>query len=327
MSEETVMTAAHQAAEEALPNAGAMDAVREAIKGSLGPAPEPASEKTTETPPVPEPEADSTPQSEEGEGEPESNTNSDYSWRKRVDKLTWQKNELQREIEELREKQFELQKQARQPEEKSQSGISDLIQDASTIEALERLEDEAMEAERWAKRALSRYRRDPDSVEGEIRNRTGQELPDDVEAWLEDLSLNAEFSRESDIPKRRKQILAEHRSFEFAAEKYPWLKDPKNPARAWVDQVKQANPAIKHLPDVDLYLARALVGFYLEQEQANQAKAPTRTPDPTPQPGRPSAQKSVSSSEDSIARAKKRVMQTGSKDGLRDFITAAFLKG
>ena len=326
MSEETVMTADHQAAEEALPNSGAMDAVRDAIKGSLEPQAT-ASEPNIETPPVPEPEGSDKSQPTEGDGEPEKDTNNDYSWRKRVDKLTWQKNELQREIEDLREKQFELQKQQREPAEQSQTGISDLIQEASNIDDLERLEDQALEAERWAKKALSRYRRDPDSVEGEIRNRTGQELPDDVEAWLEDLSINAEFSRESDIPKRRKQILAQAQSFEFASEKYPGLKAPQNPARAWVDQVKQANPAIKQLPEVDLYLARALVGFYVEQEQANKAKATNTTPDPTPQPGRPSAQKSVSDSEEQISRAKKRVMSSGSKAGLRDFITAAYLKG
>lgn len=324
MSDDKTTTVEHQPTVEDLPDSGAMDAVRAAIKQSLGDS-EP-SEQNAETPPVPEATEGELPQPEEPKAETDSDTNNDYSWRKRVDKLTWQKNELQREIEELREKQFELQKQQRQPAEQSQTGISDLIQEASSFDDLERLEDQALEAERWAKKALSRYRRDPESVEGEIRNRTGQELPDDVEAWLEDLSINAEFSRESDIPKRRKQILAQTRSFEFASEKYPWLKDPQNPARAWVDQVKQANPAIKQLPEVDLYLARALVGFYVEQEQANKAKVANTTPDPTPQPGKPAAQKAtLSASEEAIASAKKRVMKTGSKDGLRDFIKAAFI--
>jgi hypothetical protein len=324
MSDDKTTTVEHQPTVEDLPDSGAMDAVRAAIKQSLGDS-EP-SEQNAETPPVPEATEGELPQPEEPKAETDSDTNNDYSWRKRVDKLTWQKNELQREIEELRERQFELQKQQRQPAEQSQTGISDLIQEASSFDDLERLEDQALEAERWAKKALSRYRRDPESVEGEIRNRTGQELPDDVEAWLEDLSINAEFSRESDIPKRRKQILAQTRSFEFASEKYPWLKDPQNPARAWVDQVKQANPAIKQLPEVDLYLARALVGFYVEQEQANKAKVANTTPDPTPQPGKPAAQKAtLSASEEAIASAKKRVMKTGSKDGLRDFIKAAFI--
>jgi|TARA_R100000482_G_C5131743_1_gene152435 hypothetical protein len=324
MSDDKTTTVEHQPTVEDLPDSGAMDAVRAAIKQSLGDS-EP-SEQNAETPPVPEATEGELPQPEEPKAETDSDTNNDYSWRKRVDKLTWQKNELQREIEDLREKQFELQKQQRQPAEQSQTGISDLIQEASSFDDLERLEDQALEAERWAKKALSRYRRDPESVEGEIKNRTGQELPDDVEAWLEDLSINAEFSRESDIPKRRKQILEQTRSFEFASEKYPWLKDPQNPARAWVDQVKQANPAIKQLPEVDLYLARALVGFYVEQEQANKAKVANTTPDPTPQPGKPAAQKAtLSASEEAIASAKKRVMKTGSKDGLRDFIKAAFI--
>ena len=148
------MTADHQAAEEALPNSGAMDAVRDAIKGNLEPQAT-VSESNIETPPVPEPEGSDMSQPSEGEGEPEKDTNNDYSWRKRVDKLTWQKNELQREVEDLREKQFELQKQQREPAEQSQAGISDLIQEASNIDDLERLEDQALEAERWAKKALS----------------------------------------------------------------------------------------------------------------------------------------------------------------------------
>jgi len=324
MSDDKSMTADHQVAVEDLPDTGAMDAVRDAIKASLGDSE--ASETKTETPPVPEATEGELPPPNESKAETESDTSSDYSWRKRVDKLTWQKNELQREVEDLREKQFELKKETRTPEESASTGINELVQGANDFDALERLEDEALEAERWAKKTLSRYRRDPDSVEREIQNRTGQELPDDVEAWLEDLSLNAEFSRESDIPKRRKVLQQQQKSFDFAAEKYPWLKDPKNPARAWVDQVKQESPAIKNLPDVDLYLARALVGFYVEQEQSK-AKPQTRTPDPTPQPGRPAAQRSSMSSEDeAIASAKKRVMKTGSKDGLRDFIKAAFIK-
>jgi len=135
--------------------------------------------------------------------------------------------------------------------------------------------------------------------------------------------LNAEFSRESDIPKRRKAIEQQKQSFEFAATKYPWLKDPQNPARAWVEQVKEANPGIKNLPDVDLYLARALVGFYIEQEQ--QAKPKTvKTPDPTSQPRKPAASAvTVSESLKKVQEAKSSAMKTGSIDGLKSWIKAA----
>ena len=322
MSDDNITTAESPIAE--ADRKGAMDAVREAIEANLDQPEATETETPTQAETVP---GDNMSPPETEEADTGGDTTNDHSWRKRVDKLTWQKSELQREIDEMREKQFELQKSAPKSEPGAGGGISDLIQGADTFDDLEKLEDQASEAERWAKRSLSRYRRDPDAVEKEIENRTGQELPDDVEAWLEDLSLNAEFSREQDIPKRRKEIQRQAKSFEFASGKYPWLKDPKNPARAWVDQAKQEYPALKAMPDVDLHLARTLVGYYVEQEQSSKAKTTGMALDPTPQPGRPSSQRNqLSGQENAILNAKKRVMETGSKDGLKDFIKAAIIK-
>lgn len=298
---------------------GGMDAIRDAIKANLEPQAEPATE--IPEPEIPDPPEAETQQADEAEQEDDHGTE-DVGYRKRIDKLTWQKKELQEELEETRRKLYEQQQAQPKSSQEAPEGISDLVNQADSVERLEQLEDEALQAERWAKRTLARYRRDPDSVEREIENKIGS-VPDDVETWLEDLSLNAEFSRESDIPKKRKALQEQQRSFEFAATKYPWLKDPKNPARAWVDQVKQANPGIKSLPDVDLYLARALVGFYIEQEQ--QAKPKTvKTPDPTSQPRRPAASATVvSESLQKVKEAKANALKSGSMDGLKDWIKAA----
>jgi hypothetical protein len=304
---------------------GGMDAIRNAIKASLEPKekepaqPDEAPEATEQDIPTYEPpEAETQPD----EDDVQDDSGDDIGYRKRIDKLTWQKKELQEELEETRRKLYEQQQSAPKTTPETPNGISDLVNQADTYERLEQLEEEARQAERWAKRSLARYRRDPDSVEQEIENKIGS-IPDDVEEWLEDLSLNAEFSRESDIPKRRKAIEQQKQSFEFAATKYPWLKDPQNPARAWVEQVKEANPGIKNLPDVDLYLARALVGFYIEQEQ--QAKPKTvKTPDPTSQPRKPAASAvTVSESLKKVQEAKSSVMKTGSIDGLKSWIKAA----
>lgn len=323
MDNPEVKSTDNQPVEEAS-SVGGMDAIREAIKANLSPqepetAPEPAPE--TQEPESTDPISEE-PQQAEAQGEEDSPGTEDIGYRKRIDKLTWQKKELQEELEETRRKLYEQQQAKPKSSEETLSGISDLVNQADSVERLEELEEEALQAERWAKRTLARYRRDPDSVEKEIEKRIGS-VPDDVEEWLEDLSLNAEFSRESDIPKRRKAIQEQHRSFEYAASKYPWLKDPKNPARAWVDQVKQANPGIKSLPDVDLYLARALVGFYIEQEQQAKPKS-VKSPDPTSQPRRPAASADgVSASLQKVKEAKANAMKTGSMDGLRDWIKAA----
>ena len=317
MSEQPTTVDATQSSKEEI-QAGDMSAIREAIKAQL----EPAQEATEETVPHVEPEvAAAALATEEApvEPEPEKESNSDdpqwkQNMRHRYDKLTSQKRELEEQVQLLKEQKYE----SRKAESPADTSISNLIDKANTIQDLERLDEDAFEAERWAKRALSRYRRDPEAVEKEIERKAG-ELPEDVEVWLEDLALNAEFSRESDIPKRKKQLVQQQQSFGIAAGKYPWLNDPTSPARAWVEDVKESHPGIKSLPDVDLYLARALVGFAIEQEQAK-PKTAKQTHQPTKQPGRPSAAVSTDDLQSRMIESKKNAMKSGSKDGLRDFI-------
>jgi hypothetical protein len=180
---------------------GGMEALRNALKDSLSPQPEDAPE-TVEEPPVPEPEAvleeQPEPESEQDDSEPSEH----IGFQKRINRLTAQKKELEERLEQLEESQKELKLEAKKTQQTdSESTISELVMQANSDDELDQLEDEALSAERWAKRALARYRRDPDQVEREIQNRI-QEVPEDPEAWLEDLALNAEWSRESDIPKR-----------------------------------------------------------------------------------------------------------------------------
>jgi hypothetical protein len=319
MAIDTSTTVDNQPTEEAV-EAGGMDAIKEAIKASLDPAQiqESQPEETTETQeqPVSEEIQEDHSQSDEQQN------SSDSGWQKRIDRLTAQKKDLEEQLHELRQTKYEAKST---PEEKN--SISELIAKASTQDDLDRLEQDAMDAEKWAKRTLGRYRRDPESVEKEIERKLGT-MPDDVEEWLENLGLDAEFSRESDIPKRRKALQLRAQSSEFAAQKYPWLRDPTNPARAAVDDLQRKYPAIKELEDADLWSARALVGFYIEQEQQNKTKAPAKTPEPTRQPGKPAmTQNTVSESQQRVSKAKELTMKTGSRDGLKDFIKAAMLKG
>jgi len=318
MAIDTSTTVDNQPTEEAV-EAGGMDAIKEAIKASLDPAQiqESQPEETTETQeqPVSEEIQEDHSQSDEQQN------SSDSGWQKRIDRLTAQKKDLEEQLHELRQTKYEAKST---PEEKN--SISELIAKASTQDDLDRLEQDAMDAEKWAKRTLGRYRRDPESVEKEIERKLGT-MPDDVEEWLENLGLDAEFSRESDIPKRRKLLQQRAQSSEFAAQKYPWLRDPTNPARAAVDDLQRKYPAIRELEDADLWSARALVGFYIEQEQGK-AKPPAKTPEPTRQPGKPAVtQSTVSEADQRVSKAREQTMKTGSRDGLKDFIKAAMLKG
>ena len=320
MAIDTSMTVDNQPTVEAV-EVGGMDAIREAIKSSLDPA-----QITQESQPEPITETQEQPVSEdiqEDHSQSDEQTNSsDSGWQKRIDRLTAQKKDLEEQLQEMRQQKYEQAKST--PEEKN--SISELIAKAASQHDLDRLEQDAMDAEKWAKRTLGRYRRDPESVEKEIERKLGQ-LPDDVEEWLENLGLDAEFSRESDIPKRRKLLQQRAQSSEFAAQKYPWLRDPTNPARAAVDDLQRKYPAIRELEDADLWSARALVGFYIEQEQSK-AKPPAKTPEPTRQPGKPAVtQSTVSEADQRVSKAREQTMKTGSRDGLKDFIKAAMLKG
>ena len=319
MAIDTSMTVDNQPTVEAV-EVGGMDAIREAIKSSLDPA-----QITQESQPEPIAETQEQPVSEDiqedhSQSDEQSNS-SDSGWQKRIDRLTAQKKDLEEQLHELRQTKYEAKST---PEEKN--SISELIAKAASQDDLDRLEQDAMDAEKWAKRTLGRYRRDPESVEKEIERKLGQ-LPDDVEEWLENLGLDAEFSRESDIPKRRKLLQQRAQSSEFAAQKYPWLRDPTNPARAAVDDLQRKYPAIRELEDADLWSARALVGFYIEQEQGR-AKHPAKTPEPTRQPGKPAVtQSTLSEADQRVSKAREQTMKTGSRDGLKDFIKAAMLKG
>ena len=320
MAIDTSMTVDNQPTVEAV-EVGGMDAIREAIKSSLDPA-----QITQESQPEPTTEAQEQPVSdgiqEDHSQSDEQTTSSDSGWQKRIDRLTAQKKDLEEQLQEMRQQKYEQAKST--PEEKN--SISELIAKAASQDDLDRLEQDAMDAEKWAKRTLGRYRRDPESVEKEIERKLGQ-LPDDVEEWLENLGLDAEFSRESDIPKRRKLLQQRAQSSEFAAQKYPWLRDPTNPARAAVDDLQRKYPAIRELEDADLWSARALVGFYIEQEQGK-AKPSAKTPEPTRQPGKPAVtQSTVSEADQRVSKAREQTMKTGSRDGLKDFIKAAMLKG
>jgi len=196
---------------------GGMEALRNALKDSLSPQPEDAPE-TVEEPPVPEPEAVLEEQPEQESEQDDSEPSEHIGFQKRINRLTAQKKELEERLEQLEESQKQLKLEAKKTQQTdSESTISELVMQANSEQELDQLEDEALSAERWAKRALARYRRDPDQVEREIENRI-QSIPEDPEAWLEDLALNAEWSRESDIPKRRKQLTQNARSFEFAAQ-------------------------------------------------------------------------------------------------------------
>ena len=316
------MAAENQPAEEAQ-EVGGMDALKDLLNQQLqigdeqDPQPE-ATEQTEETSPEPS-EAETQPAEEEGQDDSGINV----GFKKRIDKLTWKNKTLQEQLEQARQQLYES-KQASPQQSSTPNSLTDQINNADTFEQLADIEQGALEAERWAKTSLRRYQRDPEKVETEIKNKLGY-LPDDVEGWLDDLSLNTEFSRASDIPKRKQAIIQSQQQRQLAVQKYPWLDDPTSELRAFVDQAKQQYPGLKSLPEIDLYLARALRGYQAELEDAAKVRQQQqKRPDPTPQPGKPGASApKVSKNAESYKSARSNVMKSGSATDAISFIKAA----
>ena len=291
------------------------------IQAKLSTEPEPTeSEEPTE--PEPQPDTVKEPQEPElAEGEPPAKV---PGWQKRIDKLTAKYKDAEEQLQDLRQQLHDATKNQKNHGETN--SISELVNRANSELELDDLHDQALSAEKFAKQALRRYRRDPDAVERELQQQYGQ-APEDVEDFLENLISNAEWSRESDIPKRRKQLATQAKHFEHAAQRYPQLKDERSSSRAWVDRALQVHgdTPLKQIPEVHLMLMRALCGQQLEQLQDQKPKQTRKTPDPTPQPGKPAQQKApLSRNAQAAQEAKARMMKSGSKDDAAAYIMAAF---
>lgn len=244
---------------------------------------------------------------------------------KRIDKLTAKYRAAEEELKTLREKVYQ-QNQSGHTRGETNS-IQELIDRAETPESLEQLEADAIETERWAKKMVSRYRRDPENVEKELERKLGT-IPEDPEAWLDDLALNAEFSREQDIPKRREQLAKVQQGRAYAVSQFPWLDDPTDERVAWIEATKNEVPGLKNHFATDYMLALALIGRQTLDAQANQGAKPkiTKTPDPTPQPRKPG--RSVTPpprGEVDFAGLKAKAMKSGSRGDMTNLIKG-FLK-
>jgi small-conductance mechanosensitive channel len=254
--------------------------------------------------------------------EPAQEPKENRGWQKRIDKLTARNKSIEEQNDELRQQIYDLKRQT-QDRPKDPEPVNKLALSKNTIYELESLEHEAIEAERWAKRNLAKYKRDPDAVEESVKERTGN-VPDDVEAFLEDILFNSEDLLRSDIPNRKKQLINQQKSFEVATKHYPWLSDPRSEPAAWVNNIisEFGNTRLADIPNVHQMVARSLVGQYIEQEKSKKGnKSMTPTPEPTRQPGKPAVQRrQVSTGEADLMAARKRVEKERTPEAMAQWI-------
>lgn len=250
-----------------------------------------------------------------------------HNWQKRVDRLTGRNKDLQEQLEALQAEHLELKRTVNEssPKRTSQTDVGSLASRINSEPELDNLEAEAREAERWAKRNLARYKRDPEAVEREVKAKTGT-IPDDVEQTLEEILFNSEDLLISDIPSRRKQIQAQARSYAEATKHYPWLADSRNQLTGWVNSTLEqyGDMKLSEIPDIHRFMARSLIGMHFEQQNASKTRTTPPKAEPTSQPTKPRIERrQTTSSEEQISQARSRVDKERSIKSMADWIKAA----
>jgi hypothetical protein len=246
-------------------------------------------------------------------------------WQKRIDKLTAQKSDLEERLADSDKLKSDLESQLRSGAENKDQDFAGLVSSVQTIAQLDTLEKETVDTERWAKRLQNRYKRDPESVEEELTKRFGNEI-DDPESFLDDFVLNSEDARQFVLPEARKRVQSSEHWRSVAVETYPWLEQQSSQAGSLVRGIieKHGNKRLNEIPEVQLVLARAVVGY--AEEQKRTAKANEPKPEPTRQPGRPSgtSYRKRASSDDADSAAQK-VFNGGGREALKDFTLKALM--
>lgn len=283
-----------------------------------------------------EPEPESSPEQPEpeeqpaGEEEAGGNVSNDAPpWvSKRIDKLTRKRKEAEEALQEEREKLEQLRSEfeefkTRKPRTEVDKNLSPLEQ-AETPAELDALEAQSKDFQRWARRALTRYKRDPEGVETEIAQELGGKTPDDVESFLEEALFNAIDTVEDGIPKRRLALQERSKYLDLASKQLPWMADPYSQQRKWVDNQMLTYPQLRDIPEAPLILGHALVGMAVMQ---GKGKAQEESPEPTAQPTAPAAApQQLAAIDAELADAKERFKKTGSADDRRALIKAKLNK-
>lgn len=291
-----------------------IEALDRIIKGQLG------DEEIIDNSPEQEESVElDTQSSEESESEPYKDV---PGWvPKRIDKLTRKRKEAEeREREALEE--VERLRQELKTGSQPKTENANPVESFETMEELDKFEADTKAFQRWANRLSVKYKRDPDAVEQELAETMGEgKMPDDVELFLEEASLNAIDTLEDVIPNKRRLLSKRSKYLDAATKALPWMADPGSPQRKKIDEWMLSNPALRQVPEAPLFLGYALVGMAAVQKQ----QAPSGgTPEPTAQPKAPaSSPHSKPRNQTAYDEAKTRALKKGDMASANQFMKAA----
>lgn len=223
---------------------------------------------------------------EEGEGE--NLADLEYpKFKKRVDKLTRQKKELQSQLDALnaRMKQLESGQGDQAQAQPKQSG--DPFASLSTMEEVQEKANEAQAVWDWGLKLLEGTE---DTFVIDDGNGGEEELSrEDVR----NITQRAQHTLQTVLPKRAQHIQQRAQFDQVAVEHYPWLNDQESAEYQETQQMLKVFPELAQFPDINLSL-----GDLVEGRKARVAKAKAKGKKPAapktpkiapPQPGRSSS--------------------------------------
>lgn len=190
--------------------------------------------------------------------------------RKRIDKLTREAREAQERAAALEERLQRLE-QTQQPEEPKGNSFADRVEQAGTVEQLNKLYQSARETKQWARRVLAEDKFDYD---GNIE--VGDQKYSKVQ--IANALNEAEEAIETVLPQRFQHLQMRQQADQNAMNDFPAWKDPSHPDREMLEGVWRNAQHLHNVPN-----GRYLAGLIVEGIKARQAAAKPAEEKPKPE--------------------------------------------
>jgi len=214
----------------------------------------------------------------------------------RTKKLKAQRAELRNQVEQLKQRERELQAQIEIGGTRdTPKGEKDPYEGISDPQAINQLADQARSVSERMRTLIEDLTHDPERVEQRLRA-MGANLGSDPEAWtpqkmrdyMREVRDKANAAVES-APRRINHVQQEQQAIQRVLQVVPDLQDEDSQLHRTVQEVLKAYPALRSRPDwLEQYTIYSL-GLHQFQEMAKGAKAPAAKPAAKPLPKAPAA--------------------------------------
>ena len=234
------------------------------------------------------------------------------AFKKRVDRLTAQKNELKDQVEALRNEVNSLRSDQGSPAVEESSGSK--FENLSSVDEYNKARDASEQAKRWAMDALDS---EEDSFSVTMPNGETEEIS---RAEVERIYRKADYTLTHVLPKEAEKLNQKTQLDQYADEVYPWLKDKDSTEFKEALEIARQFPELQSNPGFRLAVGDLIEGQKMRKGKAKQSqvKRPKIAP---PQPTKSATPAPVNKREANRQKAMAGVMKSG---GSRDELTKLF---